>query len=35
MSTTPAPRTPSAAVHHPRTVERRVTGHPTSDGAGV
>ena len=35
MSTTPAPRTPSAAVHHPRTVERLVTGHPTSDGAGV
>jgi len=22
-------------VHHPRTVERLVTGHPTSDGAGV
>ena len=35
MSTTPAPRTPSAAGHHPRTVERLVTGHPTSDGAGV
>ena len=35
MSTTPAPRTPSAAVHDPRTVERLVTGHPTSDGAGV
>ena len=35
MSTTPAPRHPSAAVHHPRTVERLVTGHPTSDGAGV
>ena len=35
MSTTPAPRHPSAAVPHPRTVERLVTGHPTSDGAGV
>ena len=35
MSTTPAPRQPSATVLHPRTVERLVTGHPTSDGAGV
>ncbi|MEZ7895481.1 MAG: pirin family protein [Thauera sp.] len=35
MSTTPAPRHPSATVQHPRTVERLVTGHPTSDGAGV
>ena len=35
MSTTSAPRQPSATVLHPRTVERLVTGHPTSDGAGV
>ncbi len=35
MSTNPSPRIPSATVHRPRTVERLVTGHPTSDGAGV
>ena len=27
--------TPPAALRHPRTVERLVTGRPTSDGAGV
>ena len=35
MSTTPNPRIPSATVQRERTVERLVTGHPTSDGAGV
>ena len=35
MSTTLKPRIPSATVQRERTVERLVTGHPTSDGAGV